>query len=136
MRKQGYELCHIDSCGPEALSHIFQKLGIPKTRTQIGQEIQDADRIHYRTLLGLVRHKFNRITCPLELLNYCRSQGLATTKVPYGTLKEEDVAIILLRGPGPIDDWHWIEWPNKKAEVETFFGDDTKIISTHVLTKL
>jgi hypothetical protein len=135
MRRQGYELCHIDSCGPEALVHVFASLGISKTRTQIGQEIQDRDRVHYRTILGVFSHKFNRITCPPELLNYCRSQGLRVEKIPYKSLLEKDTAIILLRGRNEIDDWHWIEWPQKKETIENFFGEDTEIICAYLLTK-
>jgi hypothetical protein len=95
MRNQGYELCHIDSCGPEALGRIFQSFGILKDRTQISKEIQDGDHVHYRTILGAFNHKFHRI----------------------------------------IDDWHWMEWPNKTEVVETFFGADTKIVSTYLLVK-
>tara|TARA_R110002110_G_scaffold116691_4_gene288324 strand:- start:81 stop:608 length:528 start_codon:yes stop_codon:yes gene_type:complete len=135
MRQAGYELCHIDSCGPEALVHIFKSLGIPKTRIQIGQEIQDRDHTHYRAILGAFNHKFNRITCPPELLNYCRSQELIVTKVSYDSLRSSDVAIILMRGRSHIDDWHWIEWPNKREVVEAFFGVDTKIVSTYLLVK-
>jgi hypothetical protein len=135
MRNQGYELCHIDSCGPEALGRIFQSFGILKDRTQISKEIQDGDHIHYRTILGAFNHKFHRITCPPELLNYCRSQELIVTKVPYDSLTSSDVAIILMRGRSHIDDWHWMEWPNKTEVVETFFGADTKIVSTYLLVK-
>ena len=134
MRVEGYELCHINSCGPEALVHVFKSLGITKTRSQIGEEIQDRDKIHYRCILGLINHEFNRITCPPELLNYCRSQGLTVEKVPYDSLSTQDVAIILMRGRNDITDWHWIEWPNKRDVVETFFGEDTKILCVYRLS--
>jgi len=134
VRQAGYELCHIESCGPEALAQVFKKLGIPKDRSQIGREIQDQDHIHYREVLSLVHHDFSRITCPPELLNYCRSQGLTVEKAPYKSLSDKDIAIILMRGRNDITDWHWIEWPNKKDAIETFFGEDTKILCAYRLS--
>jgi hypothetical protein len=135
MRRLGYDLCHINSCGPEALSHVFAGLGIRKSRAQIGQEIQDRDHVHYRSILGLASHKFYRITCPPELMSYCRSQGLTVKKVSFNNLKDSDAAIVLLKGRCDIEDWHWIEWAQGKEEIESFFGEDTKIISTYLLIK-
>ena len=134
MRLLGYEQCHIESCGPVALADVFKDLGIKKNSIQIGKEIQDADRIHYRTLLSIASHEFTRITCPPELLKYCRSQGLKVTKIEYSHLRDDDIAIVLLRGRSDIRDWHWIAWPTQTSEaIEGFFGEDTKIISAYLL---
>ena len=135
VRKEGYELCHLDSCGPVALEKVFKNLGINKTHVDIGKEIQDADNTHYRSVLGLVHHKFNLITCPPELLKYCKSQGLIITKVKYEDLSKDNAAIILIKGYNDIEDWHWIDWPRTRSSVENFFGDDTRIISAYILSK-
>jgi len=134
-RQEGYELCHLDSCGPVALEKAFKNLGINKPHIEIGKEIQDADKMHYRSILSLAHHKFTLITCPPELLKYCRSQGLAPKRIKYKDLSQDDVAIILIRGYSDIEDWHWIDWPRTRSSVENFFGDDTKIISTYLLSK-
>ena len=135
LRNEGYDLCHLDSCGPEALSHILKSLGLSKSAHQIGRDIQDMGGIPYRGLLSVISHKFYRITCPPDLFNYCESLGIKAQKVPYGSLEEGDVGIILLRGANFIGDWHWIEWPQKRATIETFFEEDTKIISSYILTR-
>ena len=136
IRNSGYELCHILSCGPEALENAFGHLDINKTQEEIGKEIQDLDRTHYRDIMSLVSHDFTRITCTLELFNYCRSRGLIEQKVEYESLSPKDVAIILLKGRDPISDWHWISWPTHNREgIENFFNENTKIISTHLLIK-
>ena len=136
MRENGYELCHIQSCGPEALQYAFNDLGIEKDFVQIAKEIQDSDRVHYRTVLSVVDHGFTRITCPPELVKYCRSQGLSVTKIKYSELKDNDVAIVLLRGKSDIRDWHWMAWPkHTREEIENFFEEDTKVLSAYLLEK-
>jgi len=136
MRLLGYELCHIESCGPDALAAAFKNLGINKTYLEIGKEIQDMDRIHYREISSLVSHKFSRITCPPELLKYCRSQGLTVEKIAFDTLSPSDVAIVLIRGKNNITDWHWISWPdNSKEQIKDFFEEETRVLSVYKLSK-
>jgi len=136
VREGGYELCHLESCGPDALAAAFKDLGINKDYIQIGKEIQDLDRIHYREIASVVSHEFSRITCPPELLNYCRHEGLTVKKVSFSDLSSGDIAIILLRGSDSITDWHWIAWPNNSKEtIKNYFGTDTKILSVYLLRK-
>lgn len=136
MRRLGYELCHIESCGPDALAAAFKSLGINKTYVQIGKEIQDIDRIHYRKISSLVSHKFSKITCPPELLNYCRRQGLTIERIAFDNLSPNDVAIVLIRGSNSITDWHWISWPaNSKEQIKEFFEEETRVLSVYKLSK-
>ena len=135
-REGGYELCHIQSCGPAALEEAFFHLNIKKSQEDIGKEIQDLDHTHYRNIISLFSHDFTRITCPPELFKYCRSQGLVVKKTDYNKLSDGDVAIILIKGRSDISDWHWISWPkHSRLEIESFFNENTEIISTHLLTK-
>jgi|TARA_B110001454_G_scaffold209616_1_gene223288 hypothetical protein len=136
VREEGYEFCHLQSCGPAALEEAFQYFGINKNQIEIGKEIQDSDHSHYRGIMSLASHDFTRITCPPELRRYCKSQGLTTKKIKYNKLSPGDVAIVLIKGKDSIDDWHWITWPNHdKSEIEDFFEESTKIISTYLLQK-
>ena len=137
MRKQGYELCHLQSCGPQALSDIFKEFDIDKHPYKIGKEIQDADRIHYREILSTVHHDFSRITCPPELLKYIRSQGFKIRTITnVNDLHPGDVAIVLLRGKSDIRDWHYIAYPTyKKDRILSYFGSDTVFKKAYILTK-
>jgi hypothetical protein len=136
MRLLGYELCHIESCGPDALAAAFKGLGINKTYTQIAKEIQDADLVHYREISSLISHRFSRITCPPELLRYCKRQGLTIAKVNLSDLSLNDVAIVLVRGNNRITDWHWMAWPaNSKEEIKEFFEGETEVLSVYKLSK-
>jgi hypothetical protein len=57
-------------------------------------------------------------------------------KTDYNKLSDGDVAIILIKGRSDISDWHWISWPkHSRLEIESFFNENTEIISTHLLTK-
>ena len=137
MRMAGYELCHLESCGPEALSHAFKHLGVNETPTEIGKDIQDNDKSHYRSILGLASHRFHEITCPPELKKYCKGRGFKVTVVKgFDQLKKGDVAIVLIRGKHDLRDWHWICYPEySKSTISEFFGDDTIIKAAYVLEK-
>ena len=135
-RQEGYELCHLQSCGPHALSHAFRYLGINKSPFIIGKEIQDLDRTHYREIMSLAHHDFTKITCPPELKNYCRHSGFTiTTITDIDDLRTGNIAIILIKGP-KFQDWHYICYPKHSLpDILTYFGDDTKFIKAYILTK-
>ena len=137
MREAGYELCHLQSCGPQSLSDAFKYFGIHKEPFTIGKEIQDLDRTHYRRIMSLAHHDFTKITCPPELKKYCRHCGFTITAVnDVNDLKDGDVAIVLLRGKEDLRDWHYICYPtNSISHILNYFGDDTTFIKAYVLTK-
>ena len=137
MRVAGYELCHLESCGPDALSDAFKHLDINKTPHEIGKEIQDDSKSHYRQILSLASHKFTEITCPPELMKYCKGRGFKVTIVKeFKQLEKGDVAIVLLRGKSDLRDWHWICYPEySKSDISAFFGDDTIVKRAYVLEK-
>ena len=136
VRKAGYELCHLQSCGPLALSIAFNNLGIKKTPFEIGKEIQDDDRSHYRAILAIIDHKFCRITCPQELIKFCKKYNIKIKKTKsLDNLTKEDTAIALIKGPNDIRDWHWMAYPkSNKLDILTFFGYNTKLKSVYILT--
>ena len=137
MRMAGYELCHLESCGPDALSDAFKHLGVNETPIEIGKDIQDNDKSHYRAILGLASHRFHEITCPPELKQYVKGRGFKVTVVKgFDQLGKGDVAIVLLRGRDDLRDWHWICYPEySKSTISEFFGDDTIIKAAYVLEK-
>lgn len=135
VRKAGYELCHLQSCGPESISDAYACFGIEKKQFHIGKEIQDINVIDYRGILSVVYHDFTKITCPPELLRYLKHKGFKINTV--NSLDEvgvDDVAIILIRGKSDIRDWHYITYPtHSKQQIKDFFGEDTKIKKAYIL---
>ena len=137
MRLSGYDLCHLKSCGPIALSNAFKHLGLHETTMEIGKDIQDNDKSHYREILAVVSHKFNEITCPPELERYCKHRGFKVTVVnDINRLATDDVAIILIKGHDDFKDWHWICYPeNSKKDILNYFGNNTRIKGVYILNK-
>ncbi|MAF24463.1 hypothetical protein CL634_02655 [bacterium] len=137
MRMQGYELCHLESCGPQALSDAFKEFDMDEAPFDIGKEIQDLDRIYYRNLLSLAHHDFTRITCPPELLKYIKHRGFKVkTVTSINDINEGDVALVLLRGHSDIRDWHYIVYPTySKEEIMGYFGDSTVFKKAYILTR-
>lgn len=135
MREQGYELCHLQSCGPQAISDAYKCLGIEKEPFEIGREIQDKSKFDYRGVLSAAHHDFTKITCPPELLSYLRYKGFeikivsSLTEVGIG-----EVAIVLIRGRDSIKDWHYITYPtNSKREIRDFFEEETIVKKAYIL---
>ena len=137
MRGEGYELCHLQSCGPQSLSDAFKLLGIDKEPFTIGKEIQDLDRTHYRAIMSLAHHDFTKITCPPELKKYCYHSGFTVTTITdINELKTGDVSIVLIRSTDDFQDWHYMCYPKYSiSEILTYFGDNTKFIKAYILTK-
>ena len=135
-RKIGYELCHLQSCGPEALYDAFNKLGIHKeSQNYIGMELQDRAKVDYRCILGLAHHRFTLITCPPELRRYCKENNVKITYLDkYEDLQDGDVAIILLKDTSDFRNWHWICWPTRESRVLNFFNENTVIVSIYKLS--
>ena len=136
-RLNGYELCHLQSCGPKALSEAFRYFGIKRTPLQMGRELQDDDHYHYRSILSLVSHKFNQITCPTELLQMCKKYNFKITKKKtLNELNEDDVAIVLVKGRDDLWEWHWITYPkHSKTEINKYFEEETRIKSIYILNE-
>jgi hypothetical protein len=137
MRQSGYELCHLQSCGPEALSDAFSHLGISEEPFEIGKEIQDLDHSHYRAVMSLIHHDFSKITCPPELTKYCKYRGFKVEVVTdIDDLRPHHTAIVLLRGRDSIQDWHWICYPEyDKATILGFFDDKTIFKKAYILSR-
>ena len=136
VRKSGYELCHLQSCGPQSLSNAFASLGIKKAAFEIGREMQDDDHTHYRTILSVIDHKFCRITCPQELIKFCKKYNITIKKTKnLDNLTKEDTAIVLIKGPNVLWNWHWMAYPTfNKLDILTFFGYNTKLKAVYLLT--
>ena len=103
----------------------------------MGKELQDSDRTHYRGILSIINHKFCQITCPTELLSYCRKYNFEITKKKtLDQLDKDDVAIILIKGPDDLWGWHWITYPKySKSYISDFFEGPTKIKAVYILNE-
>ena len=137
MREQGYELCHLESCGPQAISDAYKELGKTVAPFFIGKEIQDKASIDYREILSAVHHDFSKITCPPELLSYLKYKGFEIKAVDsLNEVGVGDVAIVLIRGKSDLRDWHYITYPTySKREIRKYFGDRTIIKKAYILTQ-
>lgn len=136
MRKQGYELCHLKSCGPQAVNEALKCLNIDKSQIEIGKEMQDTDIYHYRSILSIVHHDFCKITCPPDLIRYCKRIGLSVQVAKdISEVKPGDVAIILIRGKDRLREWHYACYPRWSIDtIMSFFKQDTVFISAYILT--
>ena len=136
-RKRGYELCHLKSCGPHALSDAFRHFGIHKRPLSVGRELQDGDRFHYRSVLSIINHRFCQITCPIELLSFCKKHNFEITKKKnLNELNEGDVAIILIKGRDDLFDWHWMTYPtHSKSKIKNYFKGETAIKRIYILNE-
>ena len=136
-RLNGYELCHLKSCGPKALSEAFRYFGVRRTPLQMGREIQDDDHYHYRGALSMISHRFSQITCPVELLKMCKKYNFKITKKKtLNELNKNDIAIILIKGRNDLLDWHWIVYPkHSKSEINKYFEEDTEVKSIYILNE-
>jgi hypothetical protein len=136
-RERGYDLCHLTSCGPIALSNALKEFNINKTPFEVGQEIQDSDKSHYRDILGVFHDGFYEITCPPELKKYIRSQGLRITETKdINKVTPQSTAIFLLKGKNDLRAWHWITFPaNEMREIQNYFDEHTKIKTIYILTR-
>jgi len=137
IRKEGYDLCHLQSCGPDSLSDALKQFNINKTPFQIGKEIQDNDFTRYRCILGILHEGFYSITCPSDLKKYIRKQGFSITETKdISGVSPQDTAIFLLKGTDNLRDWHWITYPTStKEHILNFFNKDTKVKTIYILTK-
>ncbi|MBD36271.1 MAG: hypothetical protein CL512_05830 [Actinobacteria bacterium] len=135
VRKSGYELCHLRSCGPEAISHAYREMGKKVHPFKIGKEIQDAAIFDYRKTLSWIHHDFVKITCPIELKKYLRKKGFKVTTVhDFDQVAEGDVAIVLIKGRDDIRDWHYMTYPtHTKKQILNFFKEDTAFKSAYIL---
>ena len=136
-RKEGYELCHLQSCGPEAISDVYRCFGEKRDAFDIGKEIQDRDRIYYRSILSTIHHDFTRITCPPELLSYLRYKNFKIRTVKnLEKLSIKDIAIVLIRGRDDISDWHYITYPTYSIwDIENFFDEDTIVKKVYIIER-
>jgi len=135
VRKAGYELCHLRSCGPEAISHAYKEMGRTVNRFKIGKEIQDAAFFDYRAALSIFDHDFCSITCPAELKRYLKKNGFQVKTVyKIEDVQEDDVAIVLIKGFNDIRDWHYMTYPTyTKKQILNFFKKDTIFKRAYIL---
>ena len=134
-KEKGYYSNHLSSCGPRAVQKAvmdLRKVGIWNKRyitlLEVGRDIQDNGGNSFRLILSLFHHEAVQITFPYEVKRYFEKQGLQVTEVDSlnGLDSKVDTAVVLIRDGAITNKWHWLCFP-KDSNIETHFGEDTKI---------
>jgi hypothetical protein len=93
--------------------------------------------VHYRAALSLIDHEFCSITCPRELIKFCKKYKITVKKTKtLDNLTLEDTAIALIKGHNDLRDWHWMTYPTfNKLDILNFFDYNTKLKAVYILKK-
>jgi len=131
-KEDGYYLKHFYSCGPDAIQDALLNIERKFTsRKSISKEIQATGNTS-RFILASINHDALEITFPCEIKKYFNSKGYEVTKIDFESLKDTDVAIILIKGEKFLRQWHWVTYPTySKKYIQNMFGGSTSIVSVY-----
>ena len=133
-KEDGLYIRHYYSCGPGSIQDAILKLERKLvSRKSISQDIQSTGNIS-RLLLASFDYRALEITFPCELKKYLNKKGYNIQEVSFDSLKEGDVAIVLVRGSNLLKEWHWITYPTHSKEYIKNFFSSTKVISVLKIT--
>tara|TARA_Y100001963_G_scaffold135838_1_gene197793 strand:+ start:4360 stop:4875 length:516 start_codon:yes stop_codon:yes gene_type:complete len=124
---------HFWSCGPNAISDVMHQIEKSYySDEEISKEIQKNGNIR-RFTLAIFDEEAMAITWPSEVKKYFTKRNFTITKTPFNSLKEGDVAIILIRKGLK---YHWIAYPTyTKKIIKKYFGDSTVVVGTYIIKK-
>lgn len=130
----GYFVKHYKSCGVLALRMARANFNDHAKLKEISREIQNTGNLS-RALLSLAHHDSFDITWPHEIKNHLNKHGYKVREInDFESLKEGDTAIVLIKGRFLSQEWHWMCYPNGH-NIETYFGEGTKIIKIYLIEK-
>ena len=135
-KEDGYYLKHFYSCGPDAIQDAILKIEKELISCKsISKEIQSTGNIS-RFILASINHNALEITFPCEIKKYFHNKGYKVTKMNFKSLKDTDIAIVLVKGKKIFEQWHWITYPTySKKYIQRLFGEgDTSIITVLKIT--
>ena len=133
-KEDGLYIRHYQSCGPDSIQDAILKLERKLvSRKSISQDIQSTGNIS-RLLLASFDYRALEITFPCELKKYLNKKGYNIQEVSFDSLKEGDVAIVLIKGPNLLKQWHWITYPTHSKEYIKNFFSSTEVISVLKIT--
>ena len=134
-KEEGFYVRHYHSCGPDsiqdAIIQIEKKL---VSRESISKDIQSTGN-GSRLLLASLNYKALEITFPCELKKYLNKRGYNLEEADFDSLKEGDVAIVLIKGSNPFNEWHWATYPTHSKEYIKNFFSSTKVVSVLKITR-
>ena len=124
---------HFWSCGPNAISDVLYQLNNSYiSDAEISKEIQKNGNIR-RFTLAIFDKRAMAITWPSEIKKYFTKRNLTLTKVSFNSIKENDIAIVLVRKGL---NYHWVTYPTyTKRYIQNFFGSSTKIVESYIIKK-
>ena len=127
--QDGYLVEHLKSCGPKALQKVSTSLKDDRLKSA-GEKIQDTGNLS-RIFLSMFNYRAIEITFTYEIKNLLEDLGYKVFKAEnIESLKEGDVALVLVRGNFFSKEWHWLCYPVDKESINSFFGKNTK---THLI---
>ena len=134
-KEEGFYIRHYHSCGPDSIQDAIIKLERKLvSRESISKDIQSTGNTS-RLLLASFDYRALEITFPCELKKYLNKRGYNIQEVSFDSLKEGDVAIVLVRGSNLLKEWHWITYPTHSKEYIKNFFSSTKVISVLKITR-
>ena len=131
----GYYASHYNSCGPKSLERSLEKLGNPKTRTEISRAIQDSGN-KLRSIGSIFHHEAVEITTPSEIKKAAEKYGYTVKELDKveDLDKGENVGVVLIWGCLIKKQAHWICYPVYSAsQISNYYGKNTKISKIYVL---
>ena len=75
------------------------------SRKSISKEIQSTGNVS-RFILASFNYDALEITFPCEIKKYFNNKGYTVTEIDFESLKDTDVAIILIKGKKLLKQWH------------------------------
>lgn len=131
----GHYIRHYSSCGPIAIKKSLRYFDVRSSAAKISKKIQSSGNLS-RTAMMFAHYKLIQVTFPCEVKQYYESNGYEVTEIDdINKLKNNDIAIVLVRGNILNDEsYHWLCYPSDTRIVD-FYGENTKILRIYVITK-
>ena len=133
---QKREYHHYNSCGPVALYHATNRLGIRSSEVQVSKEILNNSECYslLRDFLSMFDGKAKEITFPSEIRNYLKDKKIKITyitKEKLESLPSSRTAVILISKKNSLT-YHWACWPVTR-NINSFFGKGSTLVHQIIL---
>ena len=131
---------HIRSCGPEAIDDALSVFKISMPRSEISYEIQRSNS-KLKCFISIFENDAREITWPWEIKDFFiknnKIKGFIVVELEsLDMLREDSVAIILIRKPYSLRGYHWITYPTySKSLIINRFGPDTLVSSIYEIKR-
>lgn len=134
-KEDEFYIRHYHSCGPDSIQDAIIKIEKKLvSRESISKDIQSTGNTS-RLLLASLNYRALEITFPCELKKYLNKRGYNIQEVSFDSLKEGDVAVVLIKGSNPLKEWHWVTYPTHSKEYIKNFFSSTRVVSVLKITR-